>query len=255
MSWRDFFFGAFDPAGTVTTASCRVRSGCRPVRPAVRGAHLGVVSPQVIEGALTILLLYHAMRRLARPVAGLLAAGILAISPAAVSLNLWQRPGHADDLARGAGRRRHGDRGAHRAVARRRCWRACGSGLAFQAKMMEAWLMLPALASCYLLAARVRWCQRSCVLLRWASWPRPCLSLDDVLTLSPALLRPYVDGSRTTASSRWSSLQRLRQLDQVSPDQLLYRSIQLGLPKSPPPSWHRLLSGAWAVTAPGYWRR
>jgi hypothetical protein len=33
-------------------------------------------------------------------------------------------------------------------------------GLAFQAKMLEAWLVLPALAVCYLLAAPGAWLQR-----------------------------------------------------------------------------------------------
>ena len=46
-----------------------------------------LVLPQVIEGALTVLVLYRAVRRLAGPAAGLIAAGLLAISPATVALN------------------------------------------------------------------------------------------------------------------------------------------------------------------------
>ena len=69
-------------------------------------------------------------------------------------------------------------------------------GLAFQAKMLEAWLVLPALAGCYLLAAPGGWLQRArrcgamallavAVSLSWMS----------LVTIWPAGSRPYIDGS------------------------------------------------------------
>ena len=36
------------------------------------------------------------------------------------------------------------------------CWAGMWVGLGFQAKMLQAWMVLPALAICYLVAAPVR---------------------------------------------------------------------------------------------------
>jgi 4-amino-4-deoxy-L-arabinose transferase-like glycosyltransferase len=78
MNWRDFFFGAFDPVGTVTTDKLPGAFWVQALSVRLFGVHTwALVLPQVIEGALTILVLYHAVRRLAGPAAGLLAAGIL----------------------------------------------------------------------------------------------------------------------------------------------------------------------------------
>lgn len=246
MSWRDFFFGAFDPAGTVTTDKLPGAFWVQALSVRLFGVHTwALVLPQVIEGALTILLLYHAMRRLAGPAAGLLAAGILAISPAAVSLNRGNVPDTlmillavlaADAMVTAV------LTGRLRPALLAGVW----VGLAFQAKMIEAWLVLPAVAGCYLLAAAGRRWQRirravamglvaAAVSLSWMT----------VVTLWPASLRPYVDGSQDNSVFQQVFVYNgFGRLDQVSPDQLLYRSIQLGLPKSPPPAWDRLLTGA-----------
>ena len=82
MGVSNFFFGAFDPAGTVTTTSCLGRSGCRPFPWGVFGPrNWALVLPQVIEGTLTVLVLYRVVRQLAGWSA-LFAAGLMAISPA-----------------------------------------------------------------------------------------------------------------------------------------------------------------------------
>ena len=153
MSWHDFFFGAFDPAGTVTTDKLPGAFWVQALSVRLFGVHTwALVLPQVIEGALAILVLYHAVRRLAGPVAGLLAAGILAISPATVSLNRGNVPDTLmillAVLAADAGVTAVVT-GRLRPVLLAGVW----VGLAFQAKMIEAWLVLPAIAGCYLLAA------------------------------------------------------------------------------------------------------
>jgi 4-amino-4-deoxy-L-arabinose transferase-like glycosyltransferase len=52
------------------------------------GFHIwALVLPQVIEGVLTILVLYRAVRRLAGPAAGLIAAAALAVTPITVLLS------------------------------------------------------------------------------------------------------------------------------------------------------------------------
>ena len=80
-SWHDFIFGAFDPPGPSPSTSCPARCGCRPCRCGSSAFNTwALVLPQVVEGMLTVLVLYRAVRRLAGPVAGLTAAAVLAAS-------------------------------------------------------------------------------------------------------------------------------------------------------------------------------
>jgi hypothetical protein len=88
MSWHDFIFGAFDPAGTITVDKLPGALWLQALSVRAFGVHTwAIILPQVIEGILTVLVLYRAVRRLAGPAAGLIAALVLAVSPATVALN------------------------------------------------------------------------------------------------------------------------------------------------------------------------
>ena len=123
--------------------------------------------------------------------------------------------------------------------------------------MLEAWLVLPALAGCYLLAApgswrqRVRRCGAMALLAVVVS-----LSWMSLVTIWPAGSRPYIDGSTDNSAFQQVFIYNgFGRLDQATPDQLVNRTIRLGLGISPSPSWHRLLSGelgrdtAWLLAA------
>jgi 4-amino-4-deoxy-L-arabinose transferase-like glycosyltransferase len=118
-------------------------------------------------------------------------------------------------------------------------------GLAFQAKMLEAWLVLPALTACYLTAAPGDWLRRAyrcgaMVLVAVAV----SVSWMSVVTIWPAGSRPYIDGSTDNSVFQQVFVYNgLGRLDQATPDQLVNRTIRLGLAIAPPPSWHRLLTG------------
>jgi 4-amino-4-deoxy-L-arabinose transferase-like glycosyltransferase len=87
-SWHNFFFGAFDPAGTVTLDKLPGALWPQALSLRIFGFHIwALVLPQVIEGVLTVLVLYRAVRRLAGPIAGIVAAAALASSPVTVALN------------------------------------------------------------------------------------------------------------------------------------------------------------------------
>ena len=89
-SWHDFIFGAFDPAGAVTIDKLPGALWVQALSLRVFGFHIwALVLPQVVEGVLTVLVLYRAVRRLAGPAAGLTAAVVLAVTPITVLLN-WQ---------------------------------------------------------------------------------------------------------------------------------------------------------------------
>ena len=88
MSWHDFIFGAFDPAGTITVDKLPGALWFQALSVRAFGLHTwAIILPQVIEGILTVLVLYRAVTRLAGPAAGLIAALVLAVSPATVALD------------------------------------------------------------------------------------------------------------------------------------------------------------------------
>ena len=245
MSFSNFFFGAFDPAGTVTTDKLPGAFWLQAISAGLFGPHnWALILPQVIEGTVTVLVLYRAVRSIAGFGAGLIAAAVLAISPATVALNrgnisdtlmIMLSVLAADSVV---------------SAVRKGTWRplilaAVWVGLAFQAKMIEAWLVLPALAVAYLTAAPARLRQR---VLRCAAMLAVAvivsLSWMSLVTVWPSGSRPYVDGS--TSNSVFQQVfvyNGLGRLDDATPDQLVNKTIRLGLAISPPPSWHRLLSG------------
>jgi hypothetical protein len=68
--------------------------------------------------------------------------------------------------------------------------------------------------------------------------------------------RPYIDGSTDNSVFQQVFVYNgFGRLDQATPDQLVNRTIRLGIPISPPPSWDRLLTGqlgrdtAWLLAA------
>lgn len=164
----------------------------------VFGVHpWAIVAPQVVEGMASVLVLFRVVRRLSGPVAGILAAGVFVLSPATMALNRGNIPDTlmilllllaADATVRAA------ISGWFRSLA----WAAVLVGLAFQAKMIEAWLVLPALAFAYLLAAGGGWWRRLSR-LGAAGLITGAVSLSwmVVVSLWPAASRPYVDGSTT----------------------------------------------------------
>jgi 4-amino-4-deoxy-L-arabinose transferase-like glycosyltransferase len=255
MSWHDFFFGAFDPLGTVSVDKLPGALWPQALSLRVFGSHTwAIVLPQVVEGVLTILVLYRAVRRLAGPVAGIVAAAVVATSPVTVALN---RGNVADSLlilllvlAADAAT-------AATVSGRLRSLLLAGVwvGLAFQAKMTVAWLVLPALASVYLLAAPAHLRARlGHVALAGAVTAVVSVSWMSVVSLVPAHDRPYVDGTQNDSvfsqTFDYNGIARLRRGSDVfagaghpAPFLVKLSQASTGPIHSIKPSWHRLLSG------------
>jgi 4-amino-4-deoxy-L-arabinose transferase-like glycosyltransferase len=155
MSWHDFIFGGFDPAGTVSLDKLPGAFWLQALAVRAFGLHPWVlVAPQAVEGVLTVLVLYHAVSRLAGPAAGLIAAAVLVLSPATVALDRGNISDSlmilllvlAADAVSGA---------IADGPGQGRLWRlllaGAWVGLAFQAKMIEAWELLPVFALAYLI--------------------------------------------------------------------------------------------------------
>jgi 4-amino-4-deoxy-L-arabinose transferase-like glycosyltransferase len=196
-SWHNFFFASFDPWGTVTIDKLPGGLWVQALSLRIFGFHLwSILVPQVIEGTLTVFILYRVVRRVAGPTAGLVAAAALALSPITVLMNrgnvsdtllllLLVLAADAMTSAIGSGR-----------------WRTLVVagllvGLAFQAKMLEAWLVLPAFAIAYVLAAPAASLYRRLghVVLMGLAAVAVSLSWMTAVALVPAHDRPFVDGS------------------------------------------------------------
>ena len=196
-SWHNFFFGSFDPWGTVTIDKLPGAFWVQALSVRVFGFHVwSVVLPQAIEGTLTVLVLYRAVRRVAGAGAGLAAAAVLAATPVTILLDrgnisdsllilLLVLAADATTAAFTTGRL------AQLLLA------GLWVGLAFQAKMLQAWLVLPALYLAYLIAAPAPALTRRLGHVALSALVALGVSLSWMLvvTVIPAQQRPYVDGS------------------------------------------------------------
>ena len=197
QSWHNFFFAAFDPWGTVSVDKLPGAFWIQALSVRLFGFHVwSVALPQAIEGVLTVLVLYRAVSRVAGAGAGLFAAGVLAVTPVTVLLNrgnisdsllilLLVLAADATTAALQTGRLR--------TLLLAGVW----VGLAFQAKMLQAWLVLPALAIAYVLAAPAPSLIRRVghVLLAVLVTLAVSVTWIAAVTLVPAHDRPYADGS------------------------------------------------------------
>src|SRR5215210_573507 len=86
-SWRNFFFVSFD-AGFVTVDKPPLGFWIQAASAKVFGFHAwSILLPQAIAGVLSVGLLYQLVRRACGPVAGLLAALTLALTPISIAIS------------------------------------------------------------------------------------------------------------------------------------------------------------------------
>ena len=268
-SWHDFLFGAFDPNGTITVDKLPGALWIQALSLRAFGVNTwAIVLPQVVEGILTVLVLFRAVRRLAGPAAGLVAAVILAASPVTILLNR----GNISDsllilllvLAADAASKAI-TTGRLRTLLLAGVW----VGLAFQAKMTQAWLVLPGLFLAYLVASPARRRRYGHVALATVVVAVVSLSWMSVVSAVPAHDRPYFDGSSDNSVftqvfdyNGWFRFEHPTAFEtSVGPlapfiaKSIETRTLLNASTATIPRSWHRLLSGplgrdtAWLVPA------
>jgi 4-amino-4-deoxy-L-arabinose transferase-like glycosyltransferase len=194
--WRAFLFGALDPTASITIDKIPGFLWPQALSALAFGFHpWSLALPQAVEGVVTVCALHAAVRRWIGPTTALLAAGIFALTPVVASLfgKVLEDAALTCLLVLAAA-------AWQRAVlSGRASWLLlCGAlvGLAFQAKMLQSWAVLPAFGLAYLVAAppqlRTRIWQ---TLSAGAVCLLVSLSWVIVATLTPAADRPYVDGS------------------------------------------------------------
>lgn len=211
-NWHDFLYGSLDPGGLLSLDKLPGPFWVQAL--SVRAFGLSawaMVLPQVIWSVLTVIVLFFTVKRSAGPVAGLVAAGLLAVSP----VTIMAAHGNVGDplfvllcvLAADAVLRAMTSGGLRWLVLA-----AVWAGLAFQVKMTEAWLAAAVLGVAYLVAGPpaggrgfaggtrgfAAGAGRRAARLAVAAPVLAAVSLAWMVfvALTPAGDRPYADGSR-----------------------------------------------------------
>jgi 4-amino-4-deoxy-L-arabinose transferase-like glycosyltransferase len=196
LNWHNFFFCAFDPTGFISVDKPPVALWLQVAAVKLLGFHpLSVLLPQVLEGAVSVWVLFHIVRRHFNAAAALLSAFFLAVTPVLVAVN---RTNNTDSclvlvllLATWA---------LMKATDEGNRWLLLASmflvGVAFNTKMLAAFIVLPTFILIYFVGApRKR--QRRIVDLMLAGVILVVISLPWVLTyeLTPVDSRPFIGGS------------------------------------------------------------
>ncbi len=202
-SWKAFFFGSFDPANSITIDKLPGFLWPQALSARLFGFHSWALTlPQVLEGVASVLVLFRVVRRWMGANAALIACGAFLCIPAADGLFRTQTedPMFTLCLLLAAGAtQRAAQSGRLRPLVMAGVW----VGIGFQAKMLEAWAVLPALAVVYLVMAPVVMRKRIVhVLLAGAVTVMVSSVWVVAVSLTPAKDRPYIDG--TTNNSAFS---------------------------------------------------
>ncbi len=212
-SWKAFFFGSSDAANSITVDKTPL--ALWPMALSVRLFGLSgwsILVPQALEGIATVALLHQVVRRTTgSAAAGLIAGAVMALTPVAVLMFRFNNPdamltlllvGAAAATLRAVEATR-GPTSLRSTVGHPVRWLALGGalvGLAFLTKMLQAFLVLPALALVYLLCAHTSWGKRlghllvafGSMLLAGGWWIA-------IVELWPASSRPYIGGSQNNS--------------------------------------------------------
>jgi 4-amino-4-deoxy-L-arabinose transferase-like glycosyltransferase len=195
-SWKAFFFGSFDASSFITVDKTPASLWVMELSARVFGLNYwSVLLPQAAEGVASVAILHAAVRRWSGPAAGLIAAGVLAVTPVATLMFRFNNPDALLVLLMTAAAYamvRAIDSGRTRWIV------LAGAllGFGFLTKMLQAFLVLPAFALVYLVAGPPRLGRRlwqllaggAALLVASAWWVA-------IVQLTPAADRPYVGGS------------------------------------------------------------
>jgi 4-amino-4-deoxy-L-arabinose transferase-like glycosyltransferase len=195
-SWKAFVFGSSDAGNSITVDKPPASLWPMEISARIFGVNpWSVLLPQVLLGVASVALLYIIVKRHFGPAAGIIAGGVLAITPVATLMFRYNNPdallvfvmiaaAWALMCAISDGRTR---------------WLAlCGAliGLGFLTKQLQVMLVVPGLALTYLIAGpvrlRVRLLQLGAGLLAMIAAAGWWVLL---VSLIPAADRPYIGGS------------------------------------------------------------
>ncbi|EEI24075.1 ArnT family glycosyltransferase [Lentilactobacillus hilgardii] len=199
-SFSNFWYGSFDPAGYITVDKPPVALWFMAISAKIFGLHgWSIVLPSVLFGVGSIYLMHRLVAPYFGKNAGRLAALAMTITPIVVAdsrtnnmdatlvffllLALWF---------------------LEKAIVQKKVWAPIVSfsliGIAFNVKMLQAFMILPAMYLFYWLAANENWKQKvKKLILATVGLAVFTLAYPVSVDLTPASQRPYVGGSETNS--------------------------------------------------------
>ncbi len=195
-SWKAWFFGSLDSANSITVDKPPASLWVMGLSARLFGFNSwSLLVPQALEGVAAVGLLCATVKRWSGPTAGLVAGAILALTPAAVLMFRFDNPDALLVLLM-VGAAYAVTRALDRAGTRWLLLAGALVGFAFLTKMMQGFLVLPAFALVYLVAAPTTLGRRIVQVLAAglavvvaAGWWVLAVGL------WPASARPYIGGS------------------------------------------------------------
>ncbi|WP_067897881.1 ArnT family glycosyltransferase [Nocardia vaccinii] len=195
-SWKALLFGSLDPGNSITVDKPPAAMWVMALSGRLFGfSSFSMLLPEALMGVASVALVYAAVRRWSGPAAGLLAGSALALTPVAALMFRFNNP---DALlvfllvAAAYCTVRATERGSGRWLA----LTGVAVGFAFLAKLMQAFLVLPALGLVFLVAAPITLRERILKLLG------ACVTMVisggwfvALVALWPSASRPYIGGS------------------------------------------------------------
>ena len=196
-SWKAFFFGSSDSSNFITVDKPPAALWVMEISARIFGlSSWSILVPQALEGVAAVAVLYATVRRWASAGAGLMAATAMAFTPVAALMFRFNNPdallvlllcgaAFATTLA------------IEKSSTRWLVFAFALVGLGFITKMMQAFLVVPGMATAYFWAAPVPLARRvrqlaaaGIAMLVSAGW------WVAAVVLTPAADRPYVGGSQ-----------------------------------------------------------
>lgn len=199
-SWHNFFYNSFDPAGFITIDKPPVGFWIQALFAWIFGFHgWTLLLPQALAATASVLLLYVLVRRMFGTASALIAAAVLAVTPIAVAV---ARTNEVDStlvlvmlLATWC---------LWKAIETKRLrwlvWVGVLEGIGFNIKMMEAYLVLPAIYTVYWFAVNSDW-RRKLLNLTAMTAVMAILSFSwaGIVDMTPAQARPYVGSTQNNS--------------------------------------------------------
>ena len=196
-SWKAFFFGSSDSSNFITVDKPPASLWIMEISARMFGVNSwSILVPQALEGVATVGLVYLTVRRWFSAHAALLAGAVLAATPVAALMFRFNNPDALLTLLL-MGSMYALTRGLERAQTKWLVLAGTLVGFGFLTKMMQAFLIIPALAIVYLIASPTGWWRRvwqvvvmGVATLVSAGWWVAAVAL------TPAADRPYIGGSQ-----------------------------------------------------------
>ena len=202
-SWHDFLFASMDPSGVMTVDKPPLSLWIQALSVRIFGFHpLAILVPQALMGIAAVVLVYDLVRRRFGRAGGFAAGLALATTPIAVAMSRHNNPDMLLTLLCTLAVW-FAVRATEDGRTRWLIWSGVAVGLAFEAKMGEALVVVPAIALAWLwLAPRGRLAALRQLLAGGAAMLVVGLAWPVLVWLTPAAGRPYVSG--TADNSIWS---------------------------------------------------